>query len=153
MPALGWKADHACGQMTLMISALPSVSVPQLRSALEASWQADTAYLGVHEAGNPALGQCYPTSRVVQWFFPSFEIVSGRVNTGASVEAHYWNMDPAQDPPEHVDLTWQQFPAGAVVTDFAILDRDELNDSVPTVQRCKLLLERVLGRLALADPL
>jgi hypothetical protein len=90
---------------------------------------------------------------VVQWFFPSFEIVSGRVNTGASVEAHYWNMDPAQDPPEHVDLTWQQFPAGAVVTDFAILDRDELNDSVPTVQRCKLLLERVLGRLALADPL
>jgi hypothetical protein len=128
-------------------------SVPQLRSALEASWQADTAYLGVRQPGNPALGQCYPTSRVVQWFFPSFEIVFGRVDTGSSMEAHFWNIDPAQDPAKHIDLTWQQFPAGALVASFAILDRDELNDSAPTVQRCELLLERVLGRLAIANDL
>jgi hypothetical protein len=121
--------------------------LPRLRSALEASWRPDTAYLGVHQPGNPALGQCYPTSRVVQWFFPALEIVSGQVRTGSSVEAHFWNVDPAQDPQGHVDLTWQQFAPGAEVASFAILDRDALNDSPPTVARCQLLLRRVLARL------
>lgn len=127
--------------------ALPFVSLRQLRSALEASWEPDTAYLGVHKPGNPALGQCYPTSRVVQWFFPSFEIASGQVSTGLSLEAHFWNIDTAAEPARHVDLTWEQFPAGAEVTSFTILNRDTLNDSPPTVARCERLLRRVLNQL------
>lgn len=127
------------------------ISVSRLRSVLEASWQADTAYGGVHEVGNPALGQCYPTSRVTQWFFPHFEIASGQIDTDCSIEAHFWNVDPTRDPIEHVDLSWQQFPAKAKVVSFVILNRDELNDSPPTVRRCELLLQRVLVQLARAN--
>ena len=128
-------------------AALPSVSRTQLRLALEASWVRRTAYLGAFEPGNAALGQCYPTSRVVQWFFPSLEIASGVVDTGFGREAHFWNIDPARNPAELVDLTWQQFPEGSKVTGFRILNRHALNDSPPTIARCKLLLTRVLINL------
>jgi hypothetical protein len=130
-----------------MIPLLPPVSLAQLHAALEASWEPDTAYLGVYEPGNPAAGQCYPTSRVVQQFFPALEIASGKVETGSSVEAHFWNVDVSQNPVQHIDLTWQQFAAGAQVTSFIILDRRNLNDSPPTVARCERLLRRVLSRL------
>ena len=123
------------------------VSLPRLRSALEASWDSRTAYLGAFQPGNPALGQCYPTARVVQWFFPDFEIASGQVDTGSTLECHFWNIDPACNPPMHVDLTWQQFGQGSAVKQFKILDRNALGDSPPTIERCKLLLERVLIHL------
>ncbi len=126
----------------------PSVSLPELKSALEASWDSRTSYLGVHQAGNPALGQCYPTARVVQWFFPQFEIASGQVDTGSSLECHFWNIDPTCSPAVHVDLTWQQFVAGSAVRRFGILDREALGDSPPTIKRCRLLLERVLIHLS-----
>ena len=130
-----------------MISPLPPVCLVQLHAALEASLEPDTAYLGVHEPGNPALGQCYPTSRVVQWFFPALEIASGKVETGSALEAHFWNIDVSQDPARHVDLTWQQFTPRAEVTSFTVLDRNHLNDSAATVARCERLLRRVLSRL------
>ena len=132
----------------MMLSSLPAVSRPQLRLALEASWDRSTAYLGAHQEGNPALGQCYPTSRVVQWFFPRLEIASGEVDTGSALQAHFWNIDRASEPAEHVDLTWHQFAQGSRVTRFTTLDRHALNDSPPTVARCQLLLDRVLLRLA-----
>lgn len=47
-----------------------------LREALEASWDRQTAYGAVEQAGNPALGQCYPTSRVVQHYYPATEIIN-----------------------------------------------------------------------------
>ena len=130
-----------------MHSALPSVSLAQLRRALETSWRPDTAYLGVHRPGNPALGQCYPTSRVLQWLFPELEIASGEVDTASGLEAHFWNVDPRCAPARHVDLTWQQFAEGSKVARFEILDRQTLNDSPATVARCKLLLARVLTKL------
>lgn len=114
---------------------------------MEASWDRSTAYLGAHRSGNTALGQCYPTSRVVQWFFPHLEIASGEVDTGAALEAHFWNIDPACNPAKHVDLTWQQFTEGSKVARFEILNRHALNDSPPTIVRCQLLLERVLMNL------
>jgi hypothetical protein len=120
------------------------VSLPRLKSALEASWDSRTAYLGACRPGNPALGQCYPTARVVQWFFPRFEIAAGEVDTGSTSECHFWNVDPACDPPMHVDLTWQQFGQGSRVMQFEILDRHRPSDSAPTITRCELLLERVL---------
>lgn len=51
----------------------------KIREALEASWDEKTSYLAVKQEGNPALGQCYPTSRVVQHFFPETEIIKGKV--------------------------------------------------------------------------
>jgi hypothetical protein len=124
------------------------VSLTRLETAIQASWDERTAYLGANCPSNPALGQCYPTSRVVQWFFPEFEIAYGEVDTGRAIEAHFWNVDPTEDPAVHVDFTWQQFPPGSFVRQFRLLDRTALGDSEPTVERCRLLLQGVLDRLA-----
>jgi hypothetical protein len=125
-------------------------SLGEIRSALEASWNASTAYLGVFEPGNPALGQCYPTSRVLQWFFPHFDIAVGTVDTGASTEVHFWNINLQSDPPEHLDLTWQQFTAGSKILQFKVLDRRSLGDSAATIVRCNTLLQRVCHCLGLS---
>ena len=123
------------------------VDMLKLREALEASWGTDTAYLNVEEAGNPALGQCYPTSRVVQHFFPEFEIAVGEVWTGRSTEKHFWNVRQADGNEQLVDFTWQQFPAGSVVKSYKLLDRNDLNDGPEAVKRVELLLARVKTRL------
>jgi hypothetical protein len=60
-----------------------------IREALEASWDHKTSYLGVNQKGNIALGQCYPTSRVVQHFFPETEVVKGKVRNGNKIEVHF----------------------------------------------------------------
>ena len=122
-------------------------SPTDLLPALEASWDCSTAYAGASEPGNAALGQCYPTARVVQSFFPHYEIARGRVDTGSSMEAHYWNVDPHAAPPEHVDLTWSQFRSASKVFDYELLDRHAFGDSAPTVLRCDVLLQRVIAHL------
>lgn len=125
-----------------------------LREALEASWDRQTAYEVLGNAGNPALGQCYPTSRVVQHYYPATEIIKGKVWTDEREEVHFWNALPAGDCWYHTDLSWQQFPAGSVIRDFVVLDRQQLDDSEVTIQRCALLLKRVasyLRKLRAAD--
>jgi hypothetical protein len=119
----------------------------RLQSALESSWDHLTAYRGITRPGNPAYGQCYPTSRVVQWFYPAAEIASGTVWTGETLERHFWNVFVDGDRTDWVDLSWQQFPPGASVKDFQLLDRDALGDSPGTLKRCTLLLRRVQRRL------
>ena len=125
------------------------VRLSRLKDAIEASWDSRTAYLGATRPGNPALGQCYPTARLVQWFFPEMEIVSGEVLAGAMVEHHFWNVQPRSGT--HIDFSWGQFPSGSTVRSFEVLDRTAFGDSPPTIARCQLLLERVLARLA-AEP-
>lgn len=122
------------------------VAPARLARALEASWDARTAYRGITQAGNPAFGQCYPTARVVQWFHPEYDVAKGEVWTGTRVEQHFWNVRGADA--QVLDLSWQQFPAGSVVRDFVLLDRTAFGDSAATVARCALLLERVLAQLA-----
>jgi len=61
----------------------------RLREALNASWDKRTAYLEVEQMGNPALGQCYPTSRTVQHYYPETEIITGTVWTGQTSELHF----------------------------------------------------------------
>jgi hypothetical protein len=122
----------------------------KLREALEASWQPDTAYLKVREEGNPALGQCYPTSRVVQYYFPETEIVEGQVWTGQKMEKHFWNVRQIGEDLYHIDLSWSQFPAGSVVKSFKVRDRETLGDGPETIKRVELLLSRVETNLALS---
>jgi hypothetical protein len=119
-----------------------------LQEALEASWDSSTSYLGVLEAGNPALGQCYPTSRVVQHFFPAAEIVEGEVWTGKSVEKHFWNVLVVEDEEYHIDLSWQQFPPGSSVRKYRIRERQSLGDRQITAERCNLLRDRVTAYLS-----
>lgn len=123
-------------------------ALDRLERALRASWDDRTAHLG-GRADNRAAGQCYPTSRVVQWFYPEAEIVTGQVDTGVSLEDHFWNL-LAED---RIDLSWSQFPEGSTIVTARVLDRTQLADSPPTVARCALLLERVQASLArdLAD--
>lgn len=101
--------------------------------------------------GNPALGQCYPTARVVQHFLPTTEIARGTVWTGSTEETHFWNVLQTGAHTLVLDLTWQQFPPGSVVTHHEILDRDALGDSPPTVERCQRLLAAVVHHLASRD--
>ena len=115
----------------------------RLREALEASWDGQTAYGALEQAGNPALGQCYPTCRVVQHYYPATEIIKGKVWTGESEEIHFWNGLRVGDEWYHIDLSWRQFPVGSVVREFVALDRHDLGDSEATIQRCALLLKRV----------
>lgn len=120
----------------------------RLRQALEVSWGRDTSYMAAYEQGNPALGQCYPTCRVVQYFYPETEIIKGVVQSGELREdVHFWNGLPHGDGWYHIDLSWQQFPAGSQVLDFSVLDRNNLGDSAATITRVSLLLERVKEHL------
>ncbi len=118
----------------------------QVREALEASWDEQTAYSAVKEAGNPARGQCYPTARVVQFFFPETEIAKGQVWNGQQIEVHFWNVLMIAELVYHIDLTWQQFPLGSSVRSYELLDRTMLGDGPHTIQRCTLLQQRVLSR-------
>ena len=118
----------------------------KIREALEASWDMQTSYLAVSKASNPALGQCYPTSRVVQFIFPETEIIKGKVWNGKEIETHFWNGLMIDGVLYHIDLTWQQFPPGSTVREFKILDRDLLDDSAQTIVRCELLKQREIGR-------
>jgi hypothetical protein len=120
----------------------------RLREALEASWDTGTSYQAVEQTSNRPLGQCYPTARVVQHFFPESEIIEGKVWTGKREELHFWNGLLVGKVWYHIDLTWQQFPAGSLVQDFAVLSRETLVDSDETVQRCTTLLQRVKALLA-----
>jgi hypothetical protein len=124
----------------------------RLREALEASWDRDTAYQGVEQVGNPALGQCYPTSRAVQHYYPQTEILKGTVRVGEWDELHFWNGLRVGADWYHIDLSWQQFPAGSVVREFAVLDRRNLGDSNATLDRCALLLARIETWLGQMQP-
>lgn len=118
-------------------------SMIRVRKALEASWIPATAYRGAVTLGVPSLGQCYPTSRVLQLLHPALEIVEGRVWTGTAEEKHFWNLLDTAVGEVHVDLTWQQFPHGSVARDWHVRDRATLNDSDATLQRVDVLLQRV----------
>ncbi|UAK23590.1 YunG family protein [Sphingomonas nostoxanthinifaciens] len=147
---IGSSSDHLFMQQRCIspIANPGSVDLPALTRALEASWDHLTSYQGVTRPGNPAFGQCYPTSRVVQWFYPEYEIAKGEVWTGSSVEQHFWNVRGMAGEAKWLDLSWEQFPAGSVVRNFLILDRNSLGDSERARERCALLLQRVLGHLA-----
>lgn len=120
----------------------------QVRQALEHAWSPDTAYERAFRPGVPALGQCYPTARVLQLLFPALEIVEGTVWTGAATEKHFWNLLTVDDVDYHLDLTWQQFPPGSEIRDWRVRDREGLGDGPTTVTRVELLLRRVQTYLA-----
>jgi hypothetical protein len=119
------------------------VDMLTLRYAIEQAWKPDTAYHGVEESGNPALGQCYVSSRVVQEYFPEAELAQGEVLAAGKVEKHFWNVFQVNGESIHVDLTWSQFPVGSKVINWAIRDRETYNDSPPTIERVETLLRRV----------
>lgn len=119
----------------------------QLRQAIEVSWDEKTSHLAVKQDDNPALGQCYPTSWLVQQYFPEMEIVKGRVWNGQEEETHFWNVLEADSKKYDIDLTWQQFPHGSYVMSYEVLDRKNLSDGPGTVKRCSILKERVEKKL------
>lgn len=125
------------------------INLSVLTEAVEASWDERTSYQGAVRPGNPAYGQCYPTSRVVQWFYPQCEVAVGEVWTGAGTERHFWNVCGTSNDARWIDLSWKQFSSGAVVEWFKILDRNDFGDSLATQKRCELLLQRVLDHLAI----
>jgi hypothetical protein len=136
---------------TVSAGSVGSIDLPLLTSALEASWDHLTSYRGAARPGNPAYGQCYPTSRIVQWFYPEYEIAKGEVWTGTSIEQHFWNVRGVGEHTAWIDLSWKQFPTGSVVRHYDLLDRNSLGDSEPARERCALLLRRVLFHLGISS--
>ena len=124
------------------------VDMIELREAIEASWDEKTSYRGVVEEGNPALGQCYPTSRIIQSYFPEAEIVEGQVKTRTGVEKHFWNLVDGPSWMYHIDFTWQQFPPGSHVVEYKVRDRNSLGDGDEATSRVQLLGTRVASYLA-----
>lgn len=127
-------------------------SMLEVREALERSWGTETAYERAFRPGVPALGQCYPTARVLQLLFPALEIVEGSVWTGTKTEKHFWNLLAVDRLEYHLDLTWQQFPPESVVREWRVRDREDLDDGPATVERVDLLLRRVKAQLAADAP-
>lgn len=119
-----------------------------LREAIEASWNKETAYRNIKENGNPSFGQCLPTSFVVQHFFPELQIVCGKVLNDTKIEEHYWNGLKLNNEIYHIDLTWQQFPFGSKVLKFEIFDCNSLDKNSSAFRRCHLLLDRVTQYLS-----
>ena len=115
----------------------------KLRTALETSWDEKTSYQAVKKEGNPSLGQCYPTTWLLQQYFPELEIVKGIVWNGKEEETHFWNLLEANGTSYYIDLTWQQFPPGSYVKSFKVLDRNKLGDGPSTIERCNILKSRV----------
>jgi len=118
-------------------------NLDQIREALEESWDEKTAYQMIFKKDNPAFGQCYPTSRVIQLFFPEAEIIEGVVWTGKSIEKHFWNFLTIDGEGCHIDLTWEQFPKDSIVKSWKVRGRNSLGDSQETLNRVNLLFERV----------
>ena len=141
------SADDIPAVMAVGFTPAGLAFMPLLRAALEASWDRLTAHDAIEQPGNPALGQCYPTARVVQHYFPATEIIKGTVWTGQADETHFWNGLRVGDAWHHFDLSWQQFPAGSLVREFTMLDRHHLGDGDVTLQRVDLLLRRVRAYL------
>lgn len=119
----------------------------QVRQAIEASWGADTAYKNISEPDNPSKGNCYASSRVLQYFFPELDIAKGIVWTGQASEKHYWNVLMNNGQYYHIDLTWQQFPHGSIVEEYVICNRRSFADNTATKQRVAILLERTQAYL------
>ena len=119
------------------------IDMTRLRYAIEASWEPAIASFEQDEPGNPALGQCYPTSWLMQQYFPELEIVEGRVITPKGEEKHFWNIFQSSGQEYHIDLTWQQFPKGSYVDSWRVRQRETLNDGIRTQKRCALLRSKV----------
>ena len=126
---------------------VPGVDLRRLHEALFASWDASTSFRGEFRTGNPAHGQCYPTARVVQHFFPETEVAEGRVWTGSDMEKHFWNVLEREGAIIHIDLTWRQFPPRSCVRSYAVRHRSTFADGPATELRVKTLLRRVAIRL------
>lgn len=123
------------------------INLLELRQAIEESWDEKTSYLNVKQDGNQALGQCYPTSWLIQQYFPEMEIIKGTVISDSKEDIHFWNILKVNEIEYHIDLTWQQFPVGAHVKSYSILDRKKLGDGPETIKRCEILSRRVKAHL------
>jgi hypothetical protein len=139
------------GQNEFRRSHHVEINLDQIHEALEASWHEKTSYQMALRKGNPAFGQCYPTSRIIQFFFPEVEIVEGEVWTGESIEKHFWNLLLTDGVERHIDLTWQQFPDGSEVRNWRVRERESLGDSQETIERVSLLFERVNRYISLKN--
>ena len=70
----------------------------------------------------------------------------GDVWTGLGTERHFWNVRGSGEDSEWIDLSWKKFPTGSVVQQYRVLDCRSLGDRPETVERCALLLSRVLAQ-------
>jgi hypothetical protein len=98
--------------------------------AIRSSWCAATIAEGDWDTGNPARGQCEPSS-FVAWRYLGGDLVLGRVLVGGEqVEHHYWNRINGQD----LDLTQEQFGPEHIVEELRVLPNDFLTENMASMK-------------------
>jgi hypothetical protein len=143
MAGIEWSPEELGGRTAQVLDAWnPTLAeLEPLASTIRSSWDEDTAWVDGWDPRNPARGQCGSTSLVFQDERGGC-LARGLVHdTGRSAlpVVHYWNV--ARD--RHVDLTWQQFSAGAFVLRWTLVGREELLTSPWFTDRYTTLRERV----------
>jgi hypothetical protein len=122
------------------------VTVDELRSALLASWGADTCYpdwSAEWTADNPSRDQCGMTALVVQDVLGG-DLLLGEVHVeGSKIGHHYWNRLPVGHV---VDLTVDQFLPEEVVVGGEVVVRPPEGPR-RHVEQYELLRSRVLRSL------
>jgi len=94
----------------------------RLANRLASLWDGETAWIHDWDPRNAARGQCGTTSLVVQDQLGG-RLMRGLVHEGpGTCTVHYWNrIENAR-----VDLTWQQFGAGATIVATDAVERADL---------------------------
>lgn len=120
---------------------MPTTNIGRLEAALRESWTGSTSADSTRwSPNNPAWGQCAVTALLVQDHLGG-ELLRGVVD-GVS---HYFNRLPDGSL---VDLTREQFGAGAEVRDTAIRERSYVLRFSETRQRYRELRRAVASRLS-----
>jgi hypothetical protein len=122
------------------------VTIDQLKSAIEASWAADTSFCSEEwTPHNRARGQCVVTSLVVQHYLGG-ELQKVDTVFHGKPESHYYNVLP--DGSE-IDLTRGQYPPDQTLTPSMVNlhgfkdPRDKMLHEPKTRANYELLLARV----------
>ena len=125
-------------------------TLEQIKNAVEASWDADTAYPdGTWSPERPARAQCVVTALVVQRYLGG-DLEKLTSEYKGKPESHYRNILPSGGV---VDLTRSQYPSEqslqpSIVNLHGHKDvRDKMIHEPETLARYELLLSRVMQRL------
>lgn len=116
-----------------------------LVSAISRSWCKESSAEEGWNKDNPALGQCAVTALIIQ------DLAGGELlrSTVGGV-SHYWNRLPAG---QEVDLTAVQFGPKAILDAPPVVrERDYVISFAPTVERYRVLRERLAREIELSPP-
>jgi hypothetical protein len=121
------------------------ISISELERIVREEWCAETAWTPeLWSPERPAAGQCFSTAYVVQSVLGGEVIHAEVLPHTQPKQRHGWNRLPSG---LEIDLTREQFPEGQQFAECVLPEGLVMECGG---RQAQLLLERVLGRLAIA---